>query len=126
MLSALGTPHSSDAMPTMATARPRGIPASRRTRLASSIIATRLVHAANTSARKKRIMKNWPPGISANSCGTQMKVMPSFPAPTIWLAASGITEKTVHSTMMPASSDMELLPKPITKALSAVSSRFRM
>ena len=89
-------------------------------------MATRLVHAANTSAMKKRIMKNWPPGMRAKSCGTQMKVMPSLPAPTIWLAASGITEKTVHSTMMPASSDMELLPKPITKAFRAVSSRFRM
>ncbi len=49
-----------------------------------------------------------------------------MPAPTISAAASGIVEKTVHSTMMPASSDIELLPKPITKALSAVSSFCRM
>jgi hypothetical protein len=48
----------------------------------------------------------------ANSCGTQMNVSPSLPAPTIWLAASGMSENTVHSTMMPASSDTLLLPKP--------------
>ncbi len=37
-----------------------------------------------------------------------------------------MTEKTVQSTMIPASSDMELLPKPMTKALRAVSSLARM
>ena len=72
------------------------------------------------------LSKNWPPGICAKSCGTQTKVSPSLPAPTISPAASGMTEKIVHSTMIPASSDMELLPNPITKALSAVSSRDRM
>ena len=71
-------------------------------------------------------MKNCPAGIWAKSCGTQMKVRPSLPAPTISLAASGMTEKIVHITMMPASSDIELLPKPITKPLRAVSSRDRM
>jgi hypothetical protein len=97
-----------------------------RTRLASSIMATSDVQAAKTRARKKSPMRNWPKGIRAKSCGTQMKVSPSLPAPTIWLAASGITEKTVQSTMMPARSDMELFPKPMTKAFSAVSSRLRM
>ncbi len=97
-----------------------------RTRLASSIMATSDVQAAKTRARKKSAMKKRPPGICAKSCGTQMKVRPSFPAPTIWAAASGITEKTVHSTMIPASSDIELFPKPITNAFSAVSSRLRM
>jgi maltose-binding protein MalE len=62
----------------------------------------------------------------AKSCGIQMNVRPSLPAPTIWPAASGITENTVHSTMMPASSEMELLPKPMTKAFSDVSSFERM
>ena len=55
-----------------------------------------------------------------------MNVRPSLPAPTISPAASGMTEKIVQSTMIPASSDMELFPKPMTKALSAVSSRDRM
>ena len=113
-------------MPTNAIARARFRPRSIRMRTGSSIIATRLDHAAKTSARKKRAMKKRPPGIWAKSCGTQMKVRPSLPAPTISPAASGITEKIVQSTMMPASSDIELLPKPITKALSAVSSRERM
>ena len=55
-----------------------------------------------------------------------MKVSPSLPAPTISDAASGMVEKTVQSTMIPARSDIELFPKPITKALSAVSSLARM
>ena len=55
-----------------------------------------------------------------------MKVSPSLPAPTISFAACGITEKIVHSTMIPARSDIELFPKPITKAFSAVSSRARI
>jgi hypothetical protein len=59
----------------------------------------------------------------AKSCGTQMKVSPSLPAPTICEAASGISENTVHSTMMPASSETLLLPKPMMNAFSAVSSR---
>ena len=50
----------------------------------------------------------------------------AFPAPTTTSAASGIVAKTVHSTMMPASSDIELFPNPITNALSAVSSLARM
>ncbi len=103
-----------------------GMPASASTRVASSIIEIRLVQAANTSARKKSAMKKRPAGIRANSCGTQMNVSPSLPAPTISFATSGRRAKAVHSTMMPASSDMELLPKPRVKALSVVSSLRRM
>ena len=124
--SADGTPKRKPAEPTAMIACFRVRPRSMRMRDASSIIATRLDQAANTRARKKRAMKNWPPGICAKSCGTQMKVRPSLPAPTISPAASGITEKIVQSTMMPARSDIELLPNPMTKALSAVSSRARM
>ena len=87
---------------------------------------TRLVQAAKTSARKKMAMKNWPQGICAKSCGTQMKVIPSFPAPTMTSAASGMMENTVQRTMIPARRDMELFPKPTTNAFSAVSSRWRM
>ena len=54
------------------------------------------------------------------------QVRPSLPAPTIWVAASGMIENTVQSTMIPARSDMELFPKPVTKAFRAVSSRERM
>ena len=39
----------------------------------------RLVKAAKVSARKNRIMKNWPNGTRANSCGIQMNVSPSLP-----------------------------------------------
>ena len=124
--SAEGIPKRMPAVPTMAMAFPRLTPRSMKTRAASSIMAAGLVHAAKTRARKKRAMKKRPPGICAKSWGIQMKVSPSFPAPTIWDAASGITEKTVQSTMIPPSSDMELLPKPMTKALSAVSSFLRM
>ena len=71
-------------------------------------------------------MKKRPPGIWAKSWGIQMKVSPSLPAPTMVLAASGMVLKTVHRIMMPARSDIPLLPKPMTKAFSAVSSRERM
>ncbi len=71
-------------------------------------------------------MKNLPAGIIANSWGTQMKVSPSFPAPTMSPATSGRRANAVHRTMIPASSDMELFPKPNVNALSVVSSVRRM
>ena len=70
-------------------------------------------------------MNRVPAGMRANSCGTQMNVRPSLPAPTIVSAASGMMANTVHNTMMPASRDTELLPKPRMNALSVVSSVFR-
>ncbi len=83
ILSALGMPKRSPAAPTTAIARPRSIPMSMSTRLAISIMAMRLVHAAKTRARKKRAWKKRPPGICWKSWGTQMNVSPSLPAPTI-------------------------------------------
>ena len=89
----------------------------------SSSIEIRLVSAANDSARKNRIMKKGPPGMASNSRGIQMKVSPSLVAPTIWLWAAGLIANTVHSTMIPASRETELLPKPIRNELSGTSSR---
>ena len=71
-------------------------------------------------------MNTEPPGMRPKSCGTQMKVSPSFPAPTIWSAALGRIANTVQSTMIPASSDTELFPNPSMKAFKVVSSRFFM
>ena len=51
--SALGIPKSSPAAPTILIAFPRSTPRSMSRRDAISIMATRLVHAANTSAKKK-------------------------------------------------------------------------
>ena len=49
------------------------------------------------------------------------------PRPGAWFCTTsvGSTEKAVHSTMIPASRETELLPKPSRKELSAVSSCFR-
>ena len=71
-------------------------------------------------------MNSRPAGIAAKSCGTQMNVSPVFPAPTISAEASGRIENTVQSTMIPASSETELLPNPSTNAFTVVSSRARM
>ena len=64
---ALGRPNPNPASPTTRMAPLRDSPRSMRIRLASSIIATREVHAANARARKKMDMKKRPPGIPENN-----------------------------------------------------------
>ncbi len=98
-----GRPSRNPARPTIRTARVRSTPASRSTRLPSSIIESRLVKAAKASATKNSTMNIRPSGRRAKSCGIQMKVSPSLPAPKMvrWIR-SGVSASPARTAVSSA------------------------
>ena len=84
------------------------------------------VSAANDIDRKKMAPISRPPGIEAKRAVRWTKVSPEEPASTAARPSAVVSDmaKMVPSTATPAISETELLPRPVRKALSAMSSFF--